>query len=176
MDAQAVIERLNLKPLPEEGGYFRRYYTTAETAGMARDCTPRPAGTAIHYMVTPQAFSALHRLFTPEVWIYQLGDPLEMLLLHPKGESERKVLGPDLLQGHELQYTCPADTWQGAALLDPAKGLGWSLVSCVMVPGYDWGEFELGDRDELSTRYPAEKAHIERLTPGFESVEELVKR
>jgi hypothetical protein len=56
--ASAIIAQLGLQPLPREGGWFARTWTSRETLPNGA----RPAGTAIYFLLTPEDFSALHRL------------------------------------------------------------------------------------------------------------------
>jgi predicted cupin superfamily sugar epimerase len=95
-----IIEKLGLQPLPIEGGLFCQTYKSSETIPQSalpeRYVGQRSYGTAIYYLLTddPDSFSALHRLATDEVYHFYLGDPVEMLLLHPTGESERSLERP----------------------------------------------------------------------------------
>jgi predicted cupin superfamily sugar epimerase len=106
----------------------------------------------------------MHRLATDELWFFHMGDPLDMLMLHPDGRSERLTLGHDLAAGQKVQHLVPTATWQGSTSRPTAGGVGYSLVSCVMVPGFAWQDFELGEREALQARYPDAVADIERLT------------
>ena len=45
-----------------------------------------------------------------------------------------------------------------------ATGLGWTLFGCTLSPAWDEREFELGDRDALSRRFPEHGAVIRALT------------
>jgi len=51
----------------------------------------------------------------------------------------------------------PAGAWQGARL---RAGGSWGLVSCVVVPEFLEGGFELAARAELVARYPEFTAEI----------------
>ena len=102
-DAQSIIEHLNLKPLPFEGGYFRETYrsdeTVAQTGLPSRYTGEKHFGTAIYYLITPDSVSALHRIKSDEVFHFYLGDPVTMLQLHPDGTGKTVVLGNDLEKG-----------------------------------------------------------------------------
>ncbi len=50
-----------------------------------------------------------------------------------------RVVGPDRGAGHELQVLVPAGVWQSAT---PARD-DWSLVACVVAPGFDFADFEI---------------------------------
>jgi hypothetical protein len=96
----------------------------------------------------------MHRLKTDEVWHFYLGDPLELLLLHPDGRGEVVVIGPDIFAGQHPQYTVPAGVWMGGR---PAKATAeaYTFFGCTMAPGFDYGDFETAYRDELARDYPA---------------------
>ena len=54
----------------------------------------RPLGSALYFMVTPEAPVKLHRIKSDRLYHYYLGDPIEVLLLHEGGTSELVVVGP----------------------------------------------------------------------------------
>lgn len=156
--AEEVIGLLALAPLPTEGGWFRR---VAESelrvpGGERRACS------AIHFLVTPEGFSALHRVDAVETWCFHAGDPIELLVLGgDHGAGKRVTLGNDLAAGHALQKMVPADAWQGARL---KAGGRWGLVSCVVAPEYLERGFTLGERAALTAAYPVFAAEIAALT------------
>ncbi len=80
-----------------------------------------------------------------------------LILDSPDGREE--LVGPDPLAGHLPQLLVPGGIWQGAS----STG-GWSLVSTVVAPGFDWSDFELGDRAKLVAGYPNRAERIARLT------------
>jgi uncharacterized protein len=153
----ALIEWLNLEPLPVEGGLFRQTWRGPE------DATGAPVGTCIYVMLTADAdvFSAMHRLPTDEIWHFYLGDPLRLVLLHPDGTTEHVTLGQDLLNGQRVQFCVPAGCWIGARLID---GGDYALFGCTMAPGFTNASYEGGERDALIAAYPAEVDEITRLT------------
>ena len=138
-----------------EGGLFRRTW-----AGPP-DATGRPAGSAIIALFAADGdFSAMHRLPIDEVWHFYRGDPLELLLLGPSGDARVETLGPD----DHVQLTVPAGTWMGAQV---AAGGRWALCGTTMAPGFVPADYEGGDADELSARYPAAADRIRALCrPG----------
>ena len=48
----------------------------------------RSFGTAIYFLLTPDTFSAMHRLASDEVYHFYLGDPVELLCLREDGSGE----------------------------------------------------------------------------------------
>lgn len=164
--AAELIEALGLKPLPVEGGYYRETYRSAMSLP-ARALAPayssgRPASTAIYYLLTPETFSALHRLPADEVYHFYLGDPVELLVLGP-GEGRGKViaLGADVFAGQSPQVVVPGGAWQGSAL---RSGGSVALLGTTVAPGFEFADFEPGDRTRLSQDFPTFADRIRRLT------------
>lgn len=156
MNADAVLRLLNLAPLPGEGGYFRRTFTS-------RHCTDanRPFGTAIHYLVTPEEFSALHVLMPDELFHFYLGDPVEMVQIDEQGNLTRIVMGHQLDRGQVVQHLVPGGIWQGTRLV---AGGQWALLGCTVVPGFEYSDSLLGDRDALTKKFPKHADVIRRYT------------
>jgi uncharacterized protein len=117
--------------------------------------------TAIYYLLTPETFSALHRLRSDEVFHFYLGDPVEMLQLLPGGEGRLHVLGTDLAAGMRPQVVVPRDVWQGARLL---PGGSLALLGTTVAPGFDPADCESGKRDALVAAYPDFRERIVALT------------
>lgn len=170
LSAQDVINLLQLEPLPTEGGMFRQTYRSRDELPPehlpARFNSLKPAGTAIYYFLTAarDSFSAIHRLPTDEVFHFYLGDPVELLQLHPDGRSKHIILGPDIARGQRVQHVVPRGTWQGSYLL---PGGYWALLGTTMAPGFTAEDYYGGDREELLADYPQEAELIRRLTrPG----------
>lgn len=166
-EAASLIERLGLVPLPGEGGHYRETWRAVETA--PADALPhryrgdRAFGTAILYLLTsdPESFSALHRLPTDEVFHFYLGDPVEMLLLHPDGRSETVILGSDVINAENVQFVVRRGVWQGSRV---APGGSWALLGATMAPGFEFADYEPGDRDRLIASYPEADERIRALT------------
>jgi predicted cupin superfamily sugar epimerase len=164
MEIEDVIRLLDLKPHPE-GGFFRENYRSTELVASGglpeRFGGERSLGTAIYYLLTPDSFSAMHRLDADEVYHFYLGDPVEMLLLRHDGDANKTVFGGDLGAGQQVQAVVPHGWWQGSRLLPGGK---FALLGCTVAPGFDFNGFELGKRSQLCAAYPNAAADIERLT------------
>ena len=165
--AKEIQELLKLKPLPVEGGYFAETYRS-KFALSQRSLPPgysakHALSTAIYYMLTPDTFSAMHRLKGDAVYHFYLGDPAEMLILKPDGTGETLLMGQDIVSGMRLQHVVRGGVWQGSRL---APGGQFALLGTTMVPGFDPADFELGPRKELSSQYPAYTRLIAVLTRG----------
>ncbi len=155
MTAEEVKQLLRLEPLPGEGGFFRETYRSRWQ--VSAEYLPdgfrgsRSIGTAIYYLITPESFSALHRLPGTEVFHFYCGDPVLMLQLLPDGSSKTITLGSDLLDQQQPQVVVRGHVWQGSRL---APGGRWALMGTTMSPGFDYSDYESGDRAQLATQYP----------------------
>jgi uncharacterized protein len=170
MTAEQIIVHLGLAPLPREGGWFRETYRAdlimPAGALAPRYPGPRAAGTAIYYLLTPDSFSALHRLAGDEVFHFYLGDPVEMLQLDPRsGEGRLVVLGSDLPAGQQPQVVVPRGVWQGCRL---RPGGAFALLGTTMAPGFDFADYEHADPAALAAAFPAFSEAIRRLSPQNE--------
>jgi predicted cupin superfamily sugar epimerase len=155
LTAQQIQDFLKLRPLPVEGGLFAEAYRSQhKLAGNALPSAysgERASATAIYYMLTPDTFSAMHRLKGDEIFHFYLGDPVEMLMLKPDRTAEAVLLGQDIIAGMRLQHVVPGGTWQGSRL---APGGKYALMGTTMAPGFDSQDYEAGKRDELIALYP----------------------
>jgi predicted cupin superfamily sugar epimerase len=164
---EQLIEYLDLKPLPTEGSLFRQTYLSPETvpkrALPGRYPARKPFGTAILYLLTSDedSFSAIHKLPTDEVYHFYLGDPVELVQLHPDGTTERVLLGHDILGGQNVQFVVPRNVWQGSRL---RPGGHFALLGTTMAPGFTEDDYVGGDRAKLIQQYPHEAELITLLT------------
>ena len=121
-----------------EGGWFRETWRGPENA------QGRAIGTAILFLLEHHQRSHWHRVDAHELWIWQAGDPLELSIAQDKGGPVTSwVLGPDVKAGQGFHGIVDAGLWQSAcaALAEPKRG--YSLVSCVVTPGFEFAGFEL---------------------------------
>ena len=159
MTAEEIKTVLRLAPHPKEGGFFRRTYTSDVSVALLRGV--RPYGTAIYYLLEAGTFSEMHVLASDEIFHFYLGDPVEMLQLHPNGDSSVLTLGPDLPAGQHVQVVVPAGVWQGTRLIGDGKV---ALLGCTVTPGFDFADYRSGTYAELSQNWPAQAQRIRALT------------
>ena len=163
--AREIIAHYNLRPLPVEGGYFAETYRSAATIAPAAlgpgYSGHRCFGSARFYLLTPDTFSALHRLRGDEVFHFYLGDPVEMLQLRDDGTGEEIVIGNDIASGMKLQVVVPGNVWQGARL---RSGGRFALMGTTMAPGFDFADYTSGGRKALTQSHPKFAAMIWALT------------
>jgi predicted cupin superfamily sugar epimerase len=158
------IAELALERHPE-GGWFRQTYRAPEEiAAQAlprRFAAARAFSTAIYFLLEQGDVSHLHRLAADELWFFHAGGPLLVHAIDTAGELGTQILGASPERGESLQALVPAGRWFGAEL---AAGASDALVSCTVAPGFDFADFELGERAALLALYPMHQALIERLT------------
>jgi len=165
MTAEDVIRALALVPHSGEGGFFRETYRSG--LQVPRAALPegyegdRHASTAIYYLLTPDTFSAMHRVRGDEVFHFYAGDPVEMLQLWPDGHAALVVIGADIARGMSPQVVVPGGVWQGARLVD---GGHFALLGTTMSPGFALADFELADRAELVRSFPEWASMVSALT------------
>lgn len=169
MTLEQLMDWLKLEPHPREGGYFVETYRADEellpsaSGGLpVRYQGRRSLGTAIYYLLTPDTFSAMHRLNSDEIFHFYYGDPVEMLLLYPDGRGVKRVLGTDFASGMSPQIVVPRGIWQGARLIPGGR---FALMGTTVAPGFDFADYETGEREPLVAAYSAFADHISALCP-----------
>ncbi len=156
-EAREIVRTLQLEPLPREGGFFRVTWRTA-------------AGSAIYFLLSPEDFSAWHRMPTDELWHFHAGDPIEHWQLDARcapNELRLTRLGANVLAGEAPQCVAPGGIWQAARSVAPVAGTsphGWSLLSCTMAPAWDESVFELGERHALERQFGRHAEIVRALT------------
>jgi len=136
MNARELIDKLGLQPHPE-GGWYRETWRADAAEG------ERAGGTAIHFLLEAGQRSHWHKVDAAEVWLFHSGDPLRLSLAESEAGPVRSViLGSDVLAGQSVQHVVMPSEWQ-AAEPAPVGAAGYSLVSCVVVPGFEFAGFTL---------------------------------
>lgn len=134
--------RLNMSPHPE-GGWFtetwRSELTIAQSALPTDYSGPRSAGTAILFLLMPGQQSAWHTVRSAELWLFHRGSPLLLEVGPEQASATTHLLGADFHAGEHPQILVPPRHWQRARPRDDEP----SLVSCVVVPGFDYADFAL---------------------------------
>jgi predicted cupin superfamily sugar epimerase len=151
LGVEDVKRILGLTPHPREGGWYVRTWESAEMVDVdARYDGLRRTSTAIYYLLEPGTFSEMHRLKSDEIFHHYLGGPVEMLQLFPDGGSKRVVIGKDLTAGERPQEVVERGVWQGSRLLSG----DFALLGCTVSPGFEFVDYEPGDRDALTAQWP----------------------
>lgn len=155
--AHYFIDKLNLKEHPE-GGYYTSTFRGEDTIAL-RD-VERPIYTSIYFLLRSQDISHLHRLQSDELWYYHGGSSLTVHMIYPDGTYEAKKLGLNLEGGEVPQVAVPKNTIFGSSVDDPDT---FSLVGCMVAPGFDFADFELFTQAELLADYPQHEEVIRKM-------------
>ena len=132
MDARGLIASLDLRPHPE-GGWYRETWRAPAPAG------ERAAATAILFLLEAGQRSHWHRVDATEIWLFHAGAPLRLdRAAGDSGPVRSTWLGTDIAGGEQPQLRVEAGEWQAAEAVR-----GWTLVSCVVTPGFEFAGFEL---------------------------------
>lgn len=144
-DLPAWAQGMGLTAHPE-GGWYRETWRSDIT--VPADVLPgygasRAAGTAILFLLLPGEESAWHTVRGAEVWLHHRGAPVELDLGGdadtPTSTPQTVQVGPLVEAGQQPQALVPPGNWQRAR----CGGDEASLVSCIVVPGFDFADFRL---------------------------------
>lgn len=157
-EAQSLIERLDLKPLPLEGGYFRETYRSDRKIDGLKDVS-----TCIYFLLTGETFSAFHRLPSDEIWHFYSGDPVDLYTIDDAGLLIVNRLSSQVGEGTAPQVVVNAGCWQAANLADGGR---FALLGCTVAPAFDFEDYQHGRREQLLERFPQHRNVIMKLTRG----------
>ena len=152
LSPEEIITTLDLSPHPE-GGFYKETYRSTGTIG--ENSLPdnmvgyRTYGTSIYYLLRSHDFSAFHRIKSDEIWNFNAGDALEIFEIDGDGKLLRTVLGSDIKNGETLNHVVVANRWFAARPIAASKTKGYSLVTCIVAPGFDPQDFEMANASIL---------------------------
>ena len=159
---EEVIKKLDLVPLPEEGGFFIETYRSNRLVS-SEELGEKCESTVIYYLITHDSFSALHLVDMDEVFHFYAGSPVEMFQINEKGEGSKITIGNDIFNDEIPQVIVPHGVWQGTKLKDPKEG-DWALLGCTVAPGFEIENFHIKNRKELCIEFPHLAEDIARYT------------
>ncbi|MFN9711140.1 MAG: cupin domain-containing protein [Bacteroidota bacterium] len=170
MDAELIkkynfyINELSLQPHPE-GGYYARTYESKEV--IQKNALPdlftgdRHISSAIYFLLQGDQYSAFHRIKSDELWHHYDGCGLCIYVIHPDGRGEQLMLGNELEKGFRFQHVVPAGVWFASK---PVEKDAFTLCGCTVSPGFDFDDFEMGNKESLLAQYPEHKKWIDVLS------------
>ncbi|NTW52644.1 MAG: cupin domain-containing protein [Chlorobiaceae bacterium] len=164
--AEFWIRQLGLERHPE-GGWYKETYRSSNSYDFGDRTpfgSPRSFATSIHYLLEKGDRSRLHRINSDELWYFHAGAPLEVHLFPETGVPSSFTLGDQPDRGQVLHDWVPAGCRFGARMLKNAAGGTFSLVSCVVAPGFDFRDFSFSDRIQLLGQFPDHEPIITALT------------
>ena len=161
-----IINKFNMIPLKDEGGYFTETYRSKEKIEVKnlplRYKSKRCFLTSILYLITPEHYSFLHKIFSDEIFHFYLGDSVIMLNLFEEGSSKIVKMGSDIFADENIQHIVPKNTWQGAKL---EEGGSFALLGTTVSPGFEFEDYISAKpyKDEILKKYPAFNSLINEL-------------
>ena len=155
MTVEEIIQELNLLKHPEGGFYTETYRSEMDIPG-----TERQLMTSIYFLLTSENVSKFHRIKSDELWFYHAGSPLIVHTLGAEGHTQTLV-GNDFSKGEVPQFLVKKDTVFGSSVCGKDS---YSLVSCVVAPGFDFRDFELFTSTDLVAQYPEHHLIISQMT------------
>jgi len=159
-----LVSKLQLHPHPE-GGFYKETYRSEQLlnkSALGNEFSgDRNYSTGIYFLLTKDNFSAFHRIKQDEMWHFYMGDPLLVHEIDQNGRYTCHELGNDFSANQLPQLVISAGSWFGSSVI---KTGDFSLVGCTVAPGFDFDDFELAKRDELTALYPVHQDIIKKLT------------
>lgn len=152
-----LVEILRMKAHPEGGFYSETYRAESE---IETESGKRQLITSIYFLLRSEDVSHFHRIQSDELWFWHEGSPLSVHLLGENGHEILK-LGPVGPSGTFPQHLVLANTIFGSSVDQPDS---YSLVSCVVAPGFDFRDFELFQAEDLLPLFPEAEEIIRKLT------------
>ncbi len=160
--AASLIKELNLQPHPE-GGFYKSTVQSnimVEHEEVLTKDKQRPLYTSIYFLLRSEDISHLHRLKSDELWYFHGGSPLTVHIIYKDGTYEALKLGLDVEKGERPQILVPKNCIFGSSVDEENT---FSLVGCMVAPGFDFNDFELFTQKELLQQYPQHESVIRRL-------------
>ncbi|SRR5690606_23797861 len=157
-DAQFYISQLGLEPHPE-GGFHKQTFVSEEMTNTGKD-KQRKLYTSIYFLLRSEDISRLHRLQSDELWYYHGGSSLTVHIIDEKGDYKEVKLGLQLDKGEVPQVLVPKHSIFGSSVNEENT---FSLVGCMVSPGFEYEDFELFTIDELLKDYPQHEEIIRKL-------------
>ena len=161
--AQFWISHLNLSAHPE-GGYFSETYRCNEEIGDSelkqKYSGKRNLATSIYFLLKHGEVSKLHRLKSDEIWYFHHGSPLLVHIFY-EGSYTCIRMGSNAKDNEQLQVLLPAGSIFGAEVETPD---GFSLLGCMVTPGFHFDDFELIGKSQLNACYLTYTSIVNKLT------------
>jgi predicted cupin superfamily sugar epimerase len=162
--AEEIKAMLGLEPHPTCGFVAETYRSPLKIPSETLPAVyqgNRPFGSALYFLVTPEAQIVMHRIRSDQLYHHYLGDPLEVLLLYPDGNGEIVTAGSNLQAGERPQLFLPGSTFHTSRL---APGASYALLASTEWPGVEPPDVEHGDIEALIQAYPNLREEIRAFT------------
>ncbi|MDA3838231.1 MAG: cupin domain-containing protein [Candidatus Delongbacteria bacterium] len=167
--AEYFIDKLKMES-HVEGGYSKEVYKNAHTitdgSYKIEFEDERSLSSTIHFLLKSGQVSKFHKLKFDEIWFYHYGCPIIVHMIDERGIYTQMKLGLNIEAGENVQILIPANVIFGA---EPMEKDSFSLVSCMVSPGFDYRDFILYEEEELISSYPKHAKIIHKLNGNKKS-------
>ena len=143
MDLKKLIKLFGLSPHPE-GGFYREIFRSKDRIVFKNK--EKSLCTHIYYLLVKDEISAFHRIKYLEMWHFYRGSSVIIHIIYPNGNYESKILGKNIEKGENPFIVIPAMSYQAAELKNKR---GYALLGCTVVPGFEFEDFEIPEKDKL---------------------------
>jgi uncharacterized protein len=165
--AKEVKALLDLEPHPTCGFVAETYRSPLKIPSEALPEAyegDRPYGSALYFLVSPEAQIVMHRIRSDQLYHHYMGDALEVLMLYPDGTGAVASVGSDLSGGERPQLLVPGGTFHTSRL--SSSDSGYALLASTEWPGVEPPDVEHGNVEELVAAFPDMGAQIRAFTAG----------
>ncbi|WKA49559.1 cupin domain-containing protein [Planococcus liqunii] len=159
MNADYWIEQLGMEPHPE-GGFYKRTFESNEMIVTESHSEQRRLYTSIYFLLRSEDISHFHRLKSDELWYFHGGSALSVHIIDESGRYRVEKLGLDIANGEKPQVLVAKGSIFGSTI---EREDAYSLVGCMVAPGFDFADFELFTQNDLLAQFPAHEGIIRKL-------------
>lgn len=165
---QIILDTLKLER-HIEGGYFRRTFVSQHTnakRSAKNNAEQRSFATSIYYLLTEQSpIGHLHANKSDIIHYFHSGSPIRYTLVNSAGELSHITMGNDIANGELPQMVVAGGTWKASELVLNSKNNthGYGLISEVVIPGFDYQDMRLANKQDLTTLWPQHQSTLQRL-------------
>jgi len=153
LNMQEWIAKFDMQPHPEGGFFVETYRSQISLADK------KSIATVIYFLLPSGKKSTWHRIKSDEFWFYHAGSAIVVHSIE-NGSYKSMEVGSSILDNQLPQYLVPAGAIFGASVKEENT---FSLVSCVVAPGFDFADFELFTQAQMEEMFPNLTTEIARL-------------
>lgn len=142
MKANELMKKYGMKPHEENGSYVEKHYF--------HEHSDRPASGSIYYYIAPGEVTKFHRIDCDEYWCHNAGSDVEIWAFTPDGVLKKHILGTSD-KAEPFVYFKKGEIFASRLGKDADDG---AFITCITVPRFSYGGFEVIEREEMTALYP----------------------
>jgi predicted cupin superfamily sugar epimerase len=105
--------------------------------------------------------SDFHKLKSDELWHFYDGSSTKIYLINEYGKLSEIIIGKKIEDGEVFQTVIKKNQWFAAEVINKKS---FTLIGCTVSPGFDFEDFEPGNRKVLMEQFEHHKELIKRFT------------